>query len=89
MPTLLPLIRQNMTQPGSGGSQLMAKTQGEVKWAADIAIPPLRCEIRELEASAVSVADAYCADFQINRIATQRWDRDERCPFHIALRRRR
>ena len=52
MPTLLPLIRQNMTQPGSGGSQLIAKTQGEVKWAADIAIPPLRCEIRELEASA-------------------------------------
>ena len=34
----------------------MAATQGEVKWAADIAIPPLRHDTIDLEVSADSVA---------------------------------
>ena len=78
-----------MIQPGSDGSRLMAATQGEVKWAADIAIPPLRRDTIDLEVSAVSVGDAYCAGFQFANFAPQRWDALNGCPFHIALRRRR
>ena len=78
-----------MIQPGSDGSRLTAATQGDVKWAAVQSIPPLRRDTIDLEVSAVSIGDAYCAGFQFANFAPQRWDRDERCPFHIAMRRRR